>query len=64
MGIPYKKILIKLEEKLKEKGILIRTIKESYTSKCDAHSLEEICKKEEYNGTRIKKRIIFIKEDK
>lgn len=62
MGIPYKKILIKLEEKLKEKGILIRTIKESYTSKCDAQSLEEICKKEEYNGTRINRGLYLSKK--
>lgn len=53
--IPYKRILDKLETKLKEEGKEIIITEESYTSKCDALSLEKICKKNEYKGCRLKR---------
>jgi putative transposase len=52
-GIPYCKLLNKIEHKLSEKQIT--KIEESYTSKSDSLSLEALCKKEEYNGKRIKR---------
>ena len=65
MEIPYKKIINKLKDKLSENGIEMRTLNESYTSKCDAQSLEEICKKDtEYNGTRVKRGLYVSKKTK
>ena len=52
-GIPYCKLLSKLKNKLKDKEITL--IEESYTSKCDSLGLEELRKKEEYMGKRIKR---------
>jgi putative transposase len=52
-GIPYCKLLNKIEHKLSDKQII--RIEESYTSKCDSLSLELLCKKETYNGKRIKR---------
>jgi putative transposase len=52
-GIPYCKLLSKLKNKLKDKEITL--IEESYTSKCDSLGLEELHKKEEYMGKRIKR---------
>jgi len=51
--IPYARIISKLKEKLikQNKNLIIN--EESYTSKCDSLSLENICKKEVYNGIRI-----------
>jgi len=50
--IPYKKLIEKLEEKLKciNKKLLI--VNESYTSKCDALALESLCAHEKYLGKR------------
>jgi IS605 OrfB family transposase len=53
--IPHSKILQKLEYKLKQKGKILIKINESYTSKCSATSLEEICKKDNYKGKRVKR---------
>jgi len=51
-GIPFRKLLFKLKDKFGEKII---TTEESYTSKCDALKLEEICKKRKYSGKRIRR---------
>lgn len=51
--IPYRKLLTKIHDKGKKEGILIKEINESYTSKCDALKLEEICFHEKYLGKRL-----------
>lgn len=53
--IPYSLLIKKLQDKFNNKGIIIRTTEESYTSKCDALSLEKICKHELYMGKRLKR---------
>jgi len=53
--IPYKRIIEKLDEKLKCINKKLIITKESYTSKCDALALEEICKHENYLGKRTKR---------
>lgn len=50
--IPYTKLIHKLKCKF---GSVIIIREESYTSKCDALSLEEVCKHEKYLGKRIKR---------
>jgi len=50
--IPYRYILNKLRDKLEKLGKELIITEESYTSKCDALTLEEIKKKEVYNGIR------------
>jgi IS605 OrfB family transposase len=57
--IPYKRILIKLEEKLLSLGKKLILNEESYTSICDSLNLEKIGKKEIYDGVR-KNRGLFI----
>ena len=51
-GIPYRKLVKKLQEKFNGKFILTE---EAYTSKCDALNLEEIKHQEQYSGKRIKR---------
>ncbi len=53
--IPYKKLLEKLKFKMLQKGSKVVQNEESYTSKCDSLSLEEIKKQEEYLGKRVKR---------
>ena len=53
--IPYCKLLNKLKEKCYKYGIRVEFNEESYTSKCDALSLEPIHKQEKYLGKRIKR---------
>ena len=53
--IPYCKLLKKLERKLNSLGIKMIKIEESYTSKCDALSLEKLCYHSKYNGERLKR---------
>ncbi|MDE6292726.1 MAG: transposase, partial [Bacilli bacterium] len=53
--IPYDKLIRYLEYKCMMSGIRVVIQEESYTSKCDSLSLEEICKHEEYLGKRIKR---------
>ena len=53
--IPYRKLLTKLKDKLEEQNQELIMIEESYTSKCDALALEELCKHKEYKGTRSKR---------
>lgn len=57
--ILYKRILVKLEEKLKSLGKKMVIIEESYTSKCDSLNLEKLGKQDLYDGIR-KKRGLFI----
>jgi putative transposase len=54
-GIPYCKLINKIKNKFLYKNIIVNTIEESYTSKCDALSLEKICKHENYIGNRLKR---------
>jgi IS605 OrfB family transposase len=64
-GIPYKKIINVMRERLTKKGIDVKETEESYTSKCDGLALEKICKHEKYLGIRgpifgkVKKRGLF-----
>jgi IS605 OrfB family transposase len=51
-GIPYRKLVKKLQEKFNDKFILTE---EAYTSKCDALSLEEIKHQENFSGKRIER---------
>lgn len=51
--IPYSKIISKLKSKIEGQDKELIITEESYTSKCDAITLEEIGKKEKYNGKRI-----------
>ena len=48
-GIPYRNLLSKLKDKF---GTKIRFTEESYTSKCSAIEMEEIKKKQKYDGDR------------
>lgn len=56
--IPYLKLLSYLQYKCELVGIKLTQTEESYTSKCDSLTLEEINKHEEYSGRR-KKRGLF-----
>lgn len=51
--IPYARILTKLREKLESSGKQLIINEESYTSKCDSLSLENLGKNENYIGNRI-----------
>jgi IS605 OrfB family transposase len=53
--VPFSKIIKKLKEKMVKCRKTIKIINESYTSKCDSLSLEEICKHDQYMGNRIKR---------
>ncbi len=53
--IPYRRIIEKLKIKLSNIGKTLIIKEESYTSKCDSLSLEELSKQEEYSGNRIKR---------
>jgi putative transposase len=57
--IPFKRIIIKLGEKLNKLGKKLIINEESYTSKCDSLNLEKLGKKENYDGER-KNRGLFI----
>ena len=48
----YNKFLNKLKNGLEKNNKELKLVDESYTSKCDALALEEICRKEQYFGTR------------
>ena len=50
--IPYSRIIKKLRETLNNHGIELVKTEESYTSKCDAVNLEEICSHSKYYGVR------------
>ena len=57
--IPFKRLLDKLKLKMKEYGIEVITVEESYTSKCDALAFEPIQRHNKYKGQR-KKRGLFV----
>lgn len=52
-GVPYEKLIRKIEDKFNETNVI--KINEAYTSKSDSLMLEEIKKKNEYSGRRIKR---------
>lgn len=53
--IPYRRLINKLRDKLEKTGKTLKTREESYTSKCDALALEDVCKHENYKGRRVKR---------
>lgn len=53
--LPFGRLIHYIEYKSKLNGLNFKTIEESYTSKCDALALEEICKQEVYSGKRIER---------
>ena len=53
--IPFKKLTHQLFYKGENKGICVVEIKESYTSKVDALSLEKICHHKKYKGKRVRR---------
>lgn len=53
--IPYRKLFNKLTHKANQNNQHVCIINESYTSKCDALALEEICYHKEYLGSRSKR---------
>lgn len=53
--IPYRRLINKLRDKLEKNNQKLEIIEESYTSKCDALSLEKICRHQEYLGKRVKR---------
>jgi IS605 OrfB family transposase len=53
--IPYRKLLTKLRDKLEESNQKLVITEESYTSKCDALTLEPVNKQNKYTGKRIKR---------
>ena len=55
MNIPYLQFKIKLENKCNENGMIFQYIEESYTSKCSFLDNEEMIKKDNYLGKRIKR---------
>lgn len=62
MQIPFRKLINKIHCKGEEKGIKIVEINESYTSKCDALSLESVEKHKTYVGKRCKRGIFKSKK--
>ena len=53
--IPCAKFLHKLKCRAEENNQIVCVTEESYTSKCDALALEEICRHEKYLGARCKR---------
>jgi putative transposase len=53
--IPYYKFKQKLQSRCEKEGLRFILREESYTSKCSFLDNEEICKHEEYKGSRIKR---------
>ena len=51
--IPYRQLLNKLRDVLEKNNQKLVIIEESFTSKCDALSLEEVCFHKKYMGKRI-----------
>ena len=59
MSIPFYLIIRKMTEQMRQIGVNVMTIEESYTSKCDSLQLEKVGKHDKYSGKR-KKRGLFI----
>lgn len=55
VNIPFKTLIEQIQYKATLKGINVQLTEESYTSKCDSLSLEEVGKHEVYLGKRIKR---------
>ena len=53
--IPFNRLIDMIKYKGLEKGILVETVEESYTSKVDHMGLEPLCKHESYSGQRVKR---------
>ena len=53
VSIPYSDLIQKIQYKAEEVGINVVLNEESYTSKCDSLSCEQICKHSEYLGKRV-----------
>ena len=53
--IPFRKLIDMIFYKGENNGILVKEVKESYTSKCDGLALEEINELEVYKGKRVKR---------
>jgi hypothetical protein len=53
--VPFDKLISYLNYKCETVGILVIENEESYTSKCDALTLENICKHDNYKGKRVKR---------
>ena len=53
--IPFCQLIDKIKNKFNSNDIIVKLNEESYTSKCDSLSLEQICKHETYNGNRTKR---------
>lgn len=63
-NIPYKRILDKLDSKLKSQSKYLIKNEESFTSKCDSLNLENISKHEIYDGQRIFRGLFLSKTGK
>ena len=63
-SIPYSKLLDILTTKFRENGVACIINEESYTSKCDSLSLENVCKHDTYMGKRIKRGLFSSKTNK
>jgi len=63
-GIPYRSLLKKIECKFNNKNIGVILQEESYTSKCDSLSYENIRKHETYDGKRLKRGLFSSKSGK
>lgn len=55
VNIPFQTLINQITYKAQLVGIKVQLTEESYTSKCSALDLEELCKKEVYLGKRIKR---------
>ena len=54
-SLPFYKLLQMVTYKCTERGITVKTIEESYTSKCSFLDNEEVCKHDSYKGKRVKR---------
>jgi len=55
VGIPFLIFINQIKYKAQLEGINVILHEESYTSKCSAFDLEEICKHDRYVGRRVKR---------
>jgi putative transposase len=53
--IPYRKLIGKIRDRLEKNNQELEEQEESYTSMCDALSLEKICRHDKYLGKRLKR---------
>jgi len=62
--IPYCKLIDKIKNKFIQQDKIVLTNEESYTSICDALSLEEICKHKNYLGNRTERGLFVSAKNK